>query len=855
MAIFFRRFLMCVLCAGVVLPVRAEGSCGPALAGKIMQYRAGDVNQFLKYDCVIDNNKWKIEETPLEWAVSGYQNIQDNYAAVKAFLDAKPELANSLDYGHQHITMLALAVRSCCNDKEAANKPKIVEELLKHGAEVNKVLDNNKNDNGTWSHVMLVDETNRKVTALDVVRANIESGQKKGSYCQSTGITRCKEIEEKLLKYDAKTYAELNGDASTPVQQNTPAIVYEGDPEYPECVLKFSTGETLEHIGYVSYSESFVLYYSHDVCVHGNVDDCTDKTYPDIKNLISVNGKNLTDEQKNVLQTAELVSLGCLDGGGYGLDIRSFRGVPEEYKSVSFTVPENADDIDTTNPGAGCTLTFAGGESFSGLEMADAGKKYGQYYSYVSNPGKELESASIDYETITPRKMETTLYPVNFVMDDDVKGLTNNQLSESSKLEYRQLPTLMDLTAVNGKALSDDEKALLKKSNSISFFCAGNDYVIYASVPEENINVNTNSETKTETGTETETKTETKTETETETQQAPGTMTVQGTDNTVTPAQSEQNTKSWKQKAKERIQELFGKKGNKARDLKKEGFKIEADMARLQELQQAYDDAYEKEHSFANRMLGGLTMAATGIGGMELARGLAEQSADKAAEADMQAYLATFQCRIGDAGGKSYKGGEMGIEVSGGNQLTSLYQQYVDLAADLKERKTALGMAPGIESTVVMDKANMGLYDATGGSGVENGTYASLYRASRGNATDAQKLSEQKDASGTRVKAGAIAAGVGAVGGIVGNVLINGGDDDKKVTEADCKKVKGTYKDGKCTCPGKNKVYKDGKCVDKSDKSSGIAALGASLGSSLGSSGNLGNVASMASGLMSGAGK
>ena len=196
-------------------------------------------------------------------------------------------------------------------------------------------------------------------------------------------------------------------------------------------------------------------------------------------------------------------------------------------------------------------------------------------------------------------------------------------------------------------------------------------------------------------------------------------------------------------------------------------------------LEANYKNMQDKEKSFENRMLGGLTMAATGIGGMELARGLAEQSADKAAEADMQAYLATFQCRIGDAGGKSYKGGEMGIEVSGGNQLTSLYQQYVDLAADLKERKTALGMAPGIESTVVMDKANMGLYDATGGSGVENGTYASLYRASRGNAADQQKLAEQKDTSSTRVKAGAIAAGAGAVAGMVGNYAINHDNKDK----------------------------------------------------------------------------
>ncbi len=197
------------------------------------------------------------------------------------------------------------------------------------------------------------------------------------------------------------------------------------------------------------------------------------------------------------------------------------------------------------------------------------------------------------------------------------------------------------------------------------------------------------------------------------------------------------------------------------------------EINKLKELEEAYKKAYEKEHSLANRMISGVAMATTGIGGMQLAQGLAEQSADKAAEADMQAYLATFTCKIGDAGGKSYKGGEMGIEVSGGNQLTSLYQQYVDLAADLKERKNALGMAPGIESTVVMDKANMGLYDEISGSGIENGTYASLYRASRGNESDQQKLAEQKDTSSNRVKGGAIAAGAGTVVGVGGNVLNN----------------------------------------------------------------------------------
>ena len=204
----------------------------------------------------------------------------------------------------------------------------------------------------------------------------------------------------------------------------------------------------------------------------------------------------------------------------------------------------------------------------------------------------------------------------------------------------------------------------------------------------------------------------------------------------------------------------------------------------IKEAEDNYKKAKETETSFENRMLGGLTMAATGIGGMELAQGLAEKSADEAAERDMTAYLATFKCKVGD---QRYSGGTMSIETPGANQLTNLYQEYVELATDLKERKTALGMKAGIESEVILDKNNIGLYDDVG-HGIENGTYASLYRASRGNENDIKKLEEQKNTSANRVKGGAIAAGAGVVGGIVGNIAINGGskadktDKDKEKT-------------------------------------------------------------------------
>ncbi|MFQ6760434.1 MAG: hypothetical protein ACLRFM_03505 [Alphaproteobacteria bacterium] len=191
----------------------------------------------------------------------------------------------------------------------------------------------------------------------------------------------------------------------------------------------------------------------------------------------------------------------------------------------------------------------------------------------------------------------------------------------------------------------------------------------------------------------------------------------------------------------------------------------------MQDAESAYDDALTRETSLGNRLVSAGAMAATGIGGMELARGLAEKKADEKAEADMAAYMETFQCKIGDMGDK-INGGDMDITTPGANQLINLYQSYVDLAASVKTRKADLGLRPGIEAEVVLDKSATGLYDDKG-NGVQNGTYASLYRAAMGNQTDIDKLAEQSDATTRRVGIGGTVAGAGAVGGAVGNVLIN----------------------------------------------------------------------------------
>ena len=205
----------------------------------------------------------------------------------------------------------------------------------------------------------------------------------------------------------------------------------------------------------------------------------------------------------------------------------------------------------------------------------------------------------------------------------------------------------------------------------------------------------------------------------------------------------------------------------------------------MQDAESAYDDASTRETSMENRLVSAGAMAATGLGGMELARGLAEQAADKNAETDMAAYMATFQCKIGDTGNK-INGGDMEIATPGANQLINLYQSYVDLAASLKQRKADLGLRPGIEAEVVLDKSATGLYDDTG-TGVNNGTYASLYRAAMGNQTDIDKLAEQSDVSTRRAQIGGTVAGAGAIGGAIGNSLING-KLSKKIEERQEKK-------------------------------------------------------------------
>ena len=202
---------------------------------------------------------------------------------------------------------------------------------------------------------------------------------------------------------------------------------------------------------------------------------------------------------------------------------------------------------------------------------------------------------------------------------------------------------------------------------------------------------------------------------------------------------------------------------------------------KVAELRENYEDMKEIENSFENRTLGATGMATMGMGGMQLATSLAEDKADDAAEQQMKAYLATFSCTY--ANGKRFKGGESAIELPGGNELINLYSEYVGLANDLKERKSALGMRAGIESEPILDSATSGLYDDVS-VGKTSGAFTSLARAlSDPNSEDAAAWVAQRAETAEKKKNALITIGAGAVATIAGNLLINSNNPEERSAE------------------------------------------------------------------------
>ena len=182
---------------------------------------------------------------------------------------------------------------------------------------------------------------------------------------------------------------------------------------------------------------------------------------------------------------------------------------------------------------------------------------------------------------------------------------------------------------------------------------------------------------------------------------------------------------------------------------------------------------HDKETSLENRMIGAAGIGGVGAGGMMLGAAISETAADADAEEKMTAYLASFRCDYGNGKGKTINGGETNVELPGGNDMIPLYTQYAQLANDLKTRKNALGMRPGIESEIVIDKSETGLYDDVG-TGITGGAYASIARAILDpTGADAAKWAVQKETTKNTLIAGATTAGVAAIGSAVANIAVN----------------------------------------------------------------------------------
>ena len=187
--------------------------------------------------------------------------------------------------------------------------------------------------------------------------------------------------------------------------------------------------------------------------------------------------------------------------------------------------------------------------------------------------------------------------------------------------------------------------------------------------------------------------------------------------------------------------------------------------------------AKEAENSWANRAVTAASTAATGIGAMQAASALAEKRADAEAEKEMRAYIETMKCEYGN--GQNVKLGNEEITLPGGNELLDYYTEYKQLADNLKTTKSALGLRSGIESEVLYDRAQSGLYQYAS-IGKTGGAETSLYRAlTDKESEDASAWAEQKEKSAKQLKTGGLVGAGGVGAGIIGNAIINKNDNDK----------------------------------------------------------------------------
>ena len=195
----------------------------------------------------------------------------------------------------------------------------------------------------------------------------------------------------------------------------------------------------------------------------------------------------------------------------------------------------------------------------------------------------------------------------------------------------------------------------------------------------------------------------------------------------------------------------------------------------------------DKKRDVAHNIVSGASSAMTGIGMMQAVQGFSEQKSDAAAESDMAAHIATFKCSYDK--GPTFKYSTEEIIIPGGDELLKYYTEYKTLADQLKVTKAALNLTPGIESQVVYDKAESGLYQNFATERAA-GHYASVSRALMdSDSEDAAAWAAEKEKSQKRLAIGASVAVAGILTGVIGDKLIdkhydNPSDDDVTPQEA-----------------------------------------------------------------------
>ena len=179
----------------------------------------------------------------------------------------------------------------------------------------------------------------------------------------------------------------------------------------------------------------------------------------------------------------------------------------------------------------------------------------------------------------------------------------------------------------------------------------------------------------------------------------------------------------------------------------------------------------DKKRDVAHNIVSGASSAMTSIGMMQAAQGFSEQKSDAAAESDMAAHIATFKCNYDK--GPTFKYSTEEIIIPGGDELLKYYTEYKTLADQLKVTKAALNLTPGIESQVVYDKAESGLYQNFATERT-SGHYASVSRALMdSDSEDAAAWAAEKEKSQKRLAIGASVAAGGILTGVIGDKLID----------------------------------------------------------------------------------